>query len=70
MNAFDQDTCAPIAPFHRTPPIDARLLEGDPEDALFSQWPDPTYLPSAPAAPRVRRALEPLGDAIADSWFK
>ena len=41
----------------------------EPDDALFSQWPEGT--PSSfPAAPSSSQPLDVIGDPIADTWFK
>ena len=45
-------------------------MSNDSDDALFSQWPD--LIPALHSPPPLRsgRALEPIGDPLADAWFK
>jgi hypothetical protein len=42
----------------------------DPEDVLFSQWPDEVPLRTSAPHRDGEDTLEVLGDAVADAWFR
>lgn len=68
MTRFEQDACAP------PPTVEAR--EEESADSLFERWlarsnASRPRLKAAPArAPGPAPTLPPLGDALADAWFK